>query len=297
MALSKDDTQEDEEGFKGLDLTDDDTADGAVNALFVALPILLILGAYGMLTENSNGLSVVETVKSINFSELISSTADKVEEMGPLGYAYFSAIYITAEILALPAIPLTASAGYLFGALPGTATVLFSATIAAGVSFLIGRTFLRRYIQNLTKDNPTFQAIDAAVGKEGFKIVLLLRLSPLLPFALSNYFYGLTAVEFWPYLLATLLGFAPGTFAYVYTGEAAKAISGQGEAGGAELPLYAYAGAALALAGISKIITDIASEALKDIEEPIQPEPVSSPNASRVPFFRAKRDDEYDGSV
>lgn len=90
------------------------------------------------------------------------------------------------------------------------------------MSFLIGRTFLRKYIEDMAADNQTFRAIDAAVGREGFKVVLLLRLSPLLPFALSNYFYGLTSVEFGPYLLATLLGFAPGTFAYVYTGEAAK---------------------------------------------------------------------------
>ena len=70
---------------------------------------------------------------------MINGVADKVEAMGPAGVAYFSAVYIAAEILALPAVPLTASAGYLFGAVEGTAVVLFSATIAAGVSFLIGR--------------------------------------------------------------------------------------------------------------------------------------------------------------
>lgn len=98
--------------------------------------------------------------------------------MGPAGYAYFSAVYITAEILALPAIPLTASAGYLFGAVPGTATVrnrprslsntllthslsvprpsqvLFSATIAAGASFLIGRYLLRSKVESFVADNP-----------------------------------------------------------------------------------------------------------------------------------------------
>ena len=81
----------------------------------------------------------------------------QVESLGPLGYLYFSIIYIVLEILALPAIPLTASAGYLFGVLPGTFVTLLSATIAAGVSFLIGRTFLRSYIEKLAKDNKTFQ--------------------------------------------------------------------------------------------------------------------------------------------
>ena len=106
---------------------------------------------------------------------------------------------------ALPAVPLTASAGYLFGAVEGTAIVLFSATIAAGVSFLIGRSLLRSWVERVAGESAQFQAIDRAVASEGFKIILLLRLSPIFPFALSNYFYGLTAVEFGPYLAATLL--------------------------------------------------------------------------------------------
>ena len=44
----------------------------------------------------------------------------------------------------------------------------------------------------IAKDNPKFKAIDRAIGKESFKVVTLLRLSPLLPLALSNYFYGIT---------------------------------------------------------------------------------------------------------
>ena len=141
----------------------------------------------------------------------IDGVAAEVERLGPLGAAYFAAVYVVAEVLALPAVPLTASAGYLFGAVEGTAIVLFSATIAAGVSFLIGRSLLRSWVERVAGESAQFQAIDRAVASEGFKIILLLRLSPIFPFALSNYFYGLTAVEFGPYLAATLLGFAPGT--------------------------------------------------------------------------------------
>ena len=60
------------------------------------------------------------------------------------GCIYFSSFYVLAEILAIPAVPiLTASSGYLFGTVLGTATCLFSASIAASISFVIGRTFLR----------------------------------------------------------------------------------------------------------------------------------------------------------
>ena len=127
--------------------------------------------AYGL---DVSGLNPVDFVRTFDFKALLESVAEQVDGLGSLGYLYFAAVYIAAEVLALPAVPLTASAGYLFGALPGTATVLVSATIAAGVSFLIGRTLLRKYIEDMAADNKTFRAIDA-VGREGFKVVLLLR--------------------------------------------------------------------------------------------------------------------------
>ena len=107
-----------------------------------------------------------------------------------------------------PAVPLTASAGYLFGVAPGTAVVLLAAAVAASVSFLIGRTIGRDWILQVASGNDRFRALDSVISQEGFKIVLLLRLSPLFPFALSNYLYGLTSVPFWDYFWGTLLGCA-----------------------------------------------------------------------------------------
>lgn len=73
-------------------------------------------------------------------------------------------------------------------------------------------------MEGLLEENPKFNALDKAIGKEGFKVILLLRLSPIFPFALSNYFYGVTSVDFFEYMFGTLIGFFPGTLAYVYTG-------------------------------------------------------------------------------
>jgi uncharacterized membrane protein YdjX (TVP38/TMEM64 family) len=61
------------------------------------------------------------------------------------------------------------------------------------------------------------------MGKEGAKLIFLLRLSPVIPFSLSNYLYGLTSVKFWSYVLASWVGMIPGTFLYVYIGVAGKA--------------------------------------------------------------------------
>ena len=107
------------------------------------------------------------------------------------------------------------------------------------------------------------QAIDRAVASEGFKIILLLRLSPIFPFALSNYFYGLTAVEFGPYLAATLLGFAPGTFLYVYSGEVAAVAAGAA-GDDAAYPWYVYAGFLSVGAFVAAKVTEVATRALEE---------------------------------
>jgi len=194
----------------------------------------------------------------------LQAVSESVKSMGPLGALYFGAIYTVAEVLAIPAIPLTASAGYLFGVTEGTAIVLLSASIAASIGFLLGRTFLRSYVEKILDDKPEFKRIDRAIGKEGFKVILLLRLSPLFPFSLSNYLYGVTSVKFWPYFFGTMLGFAPGTLAYVYTGEIGKALTL--ESGTAE-PWYIYAGGLVLFSGVLKIVADVATGIIESLDE------------------------------
>mmetsp|Transcript_6186 Transcript_6186/g.18714 ORF Transcript_6186/g.18714 Transcript_6186/m.18714 type:complete len:343 (-) Transcript_6186:259-1287(-) len=231
----------------------------------------LLIAAAVLSNQWSNELTYVASawraIQSLDVGTLLADVSDRVDSLGPLGMLYFSAVYVVAEVLALPAVPLTASAGYLFGAITGTAVVLVSATIAAGLSFLIGRFLLRGWVESVAAESPQFRAIDKAVQREGFKIVLLLRLSPIFPFALSNYFYGLTAVDFWPYLLATLLGFAPGTALYVYGGEVASIVqesAAAADASAAPFPWYVYAGFLAAGVALASKVTDIASSALKD---------------------------------
>ncbi|KAG5192606.1 snare associated Golgi protein-domain-containing protein [Tribonema minus] len=193
-----------------------------------------------------------------------------IQSAGPMGYLYFGALYVIAEVLAIPALPLTASSGYLFGLVGGTTVVICSATIAAGISFLLGRTFLRKWVEELLGDNAKFKAIDSAIGREGFKIILLLRLSPIFPFAISNYLYGITSVPFWEYLGASMLGFLPGTIAYVYGGGQLGSLVDGGDGGG--LPWYGYALGLVAVAATIKLVGDIATKAVAEIEPGIMEE-------------------------
>ncbi|KAL7503145.1 hypothetical protein ACHAWX_000565 [Stephanocyclus meneghinianus] len=182
------------------------------------------------------------------------------------GMLYFSAFYVLAEILAIPAVPiLTASSGYLFGLFPGTAVCLLSAAIAASVSFAIGRTVLRGYVERILEDNPKFRSMDRAVEKEGFKLMLLLRLSPLFPFALSNYLYGASSIKFWPYFFGTLLGFAPGTLAYVYAGEMGKALTDV-ECSANSQTWYVYVAGMVVFGGLLKTAGDVAAKVVNAID-------------------------------
>lgn len=197
-------------------------------------------------------------------SAALEQVVAAVQHMGPLGPLYFGAAYTLAEVLAIPAIPLTASAGYLFGPVIGTAVVLFSASIAASISFVIGRTLLRSYVESILTEYPDFAKLDRAIGKEGFKLMLLLRLSPIFPFALSNYLYGASSINFPNFFWGTLLGFTPGTIAYVYTGFVGKALTTEGSEA---LPWYIYAGGLAVLAGLMKVLADTATRVVHELEE------------------------------
>lgn len=147
------------------------------------------------------------------------------ETLGPEAVVLYGALYFVLELLAVPALPLTLGAGYLFGVLKGTISVSISSSLAAGAAFLIARYGLRDTVTSLARRYPRFRAIDRAIGREGFKFVFLLRLSPLLPFSISNYLYGLTSVNFTQFFIASWLGMLPGTIAYVSAGAAVSALA------------------------------------------------------------------------
>jgi len=181
--------------------------------------------------------------------------------LGAMGYAAFYAIYVVAVLLFVPGAALTIAGGFLFGLTRGTAIVSLAATTAAGLAFLIARHAARGAVEARARKDPRFTAIDEAIGERGWKIVALLRLSPAVPFSLSNYFYGLTAIRFWPYLLTSFVAMLPGTVLYVYLGAAGRAAA----RGGGRTPLenaYLVAGLAATVA-VTVYLTRVARKALR----------------------------------
>src|SRR5271169_1843322 len=139
-------------------------------------------------------------------------------------------LYVVACVLFIPGSILTLSAGFLFGVVWGSIYVSVAATLGATLAFLIGRYFARQWVAVRLANYPKFKAVDEAVAQEGWKIVALTRLSPVFPFNLLNYAFGLTRVTLRDYFFASWLGMIPGTILYVYigsiSGEVARAAGG-----------------------------------------------------------------------
>lgn len=194
----------------------------------------------------------------------LSNLIEWTQSVGPLGPIYLALIYGAACVLFLPGSILTLGAGFAFGLVGGTFSAVLGSLIGVSASFVLGRTALRGWVESLTANRSSFRAIDEAVGREGFKIVLLTRLSPVFPFNLLNYGFGITRVGFKDYFFGSWIGMFPGTLLYVYFGSAAKSVAdlamGHQEGGSARIALLAVG--LVATVAVTIVITRIAKRAL-----------------------------------
>jgi uncharacterized membrane protein YdjX (TVP38/TMEM64 family) len=151
--------------------------------------------------------------EAFSLQEAVGGLEDLIQAAGPLGPVIFVFAYAAATVLLVPASLLTLAAGFLFGPVLGTALVSLASTAGAAAAFLAGRYLARPAVERRIQGNPRFAAVDAAIGRQGARIVLLLRLSPLFPFTLLNYALSLTKIEFGPYLAASWAGVCRGAVA------------------------------------------------------------------------------------
>ncbi|MYB17942.1 MAG: TVP38/TMEM64 family protein [Holophagales bacterium] len=155
-----------------------------------------------------------------------------VDGLGVWGPIVFVLGYTVATVAFIPGSLLTLAGGAIFGLAEGTALVFVGASLGATAAFLASRYLVRGAIEKRVAAEPRFAAIDRAVGREGFKIVLLLRLTPVVPFVLLNYALGLTRVRLGDYVRA-FIGMLPATLLYVYygkvVGDVAEIAAGVGD--------------------------------------------------------------------
>jgi len=220
-----------------------------LKVIVVIVAVIILLGA----------------AKYFHIQDLLRSALDWVGRLGPWGPLIFIVIYILACVLFLPGSILTLGGGVLFGVIKGSIIVSISATLGATCAFLVGRYLARDWVAKKIQTNEKFQAIDEAVAREGWKIVGLTRLSPVFPFNLLNYAYGLTRVSVRAYFFASWIGMMPGTIMYVYIGSLAGEVAKLGSEGrtrtSAEWALYIVG--LIATIAVTIFITRIARGALR----------------------------------
>jgi uncharacterized membrane protein YdjX (TVP38/TMEM64 family) len=207
---------------------------------------------------------VLATLGGRQAAALVPQFAAWVEGLGVLGPLAFVVGYAVATVAFIPGSVLTLAAGAIFGVVQGTLLTLAGATLGASAAFLVARYFARGAVELRIADHPRFAALDRAVGREGFRIVALLRLSPLFPFNLLNYSLGLTRVRFLHYFAASA-AMLPGTLLYVYYGAAAgslaSAVGGRTEKGPGDWIVLGLG--LLATVAVTAWVTRLAGRALR----------------------------------
>jgi uncharacterized membrane protein YdjX (TVP38/TMEM64 family) len=210
-------------------------------------------------------ISAVALLLSADLEELLRRGLYLIHHAGAVGPVIFLGLYVLFSVLMFPSLLLTIGAGSIYGILWGTVLVSLASTAGASAAFITGRFLLRGSLTRRFGESETFRVIDGAVASEGWKIVLLTRLSPVFPFNVQNYVYGLSGVSFRDYLWASWLGMIPGTLMYTYIGSLAADVASLGLEGHTRTPAewgLTLAGF-LATLGVTFYITKIARRALR----------------------------------
>jgi len=206
--------------------TKSSTKDKIIRGILLSVLVCIII--YIILDYSLPNLGYVD--------DIITSFLLWVENNPAEGVVAFAGVYIVTTVLFIPGSLLTLGAGLVFGRALGlglgvllaSTAVFFGASIGAILSFLLGRYILQESAQKLFDKFSILSAIDEAIETEGLRLVLLLRLSPVIPFSAFNYVMGLTRVLFKDYVIGCF-GILPGTVAYVFIGTSAANLLGEAE--------------------------------------------------------------------
>jgi uncharacterized membrane protein YdjX (TVP38/TMEM64 family) len=204
----------------------------------------------------------------------VRQVGPRLDQLGPWGPVVFCVVYAVATVGLLPGTVLSLAAGAKWGAVEGLIYVIIASNLGANLAFGLGRSLLRPWIVRLIAGRPGLAVVEQAVVAEGWKVVFLLRLSPVVPFNILNYALSLTGVRWREYALATLAGMLPGTVMIVNLGAAIQAaVRPQGRS---PLEWALLVGGLAATVAVTVVITKAARRALQkynptDLTDPTDP--------------------------
>ena len=200
------------------------------------------------------------------FEAPLADWADHVRRLGPLGACVLAALYVPLAVFMLPCWPLTWSAGFLLGLVPGLCAASVGMMMGALGGFLASRYLMRDFVRRQIAQRPIARAMVAAVERQSAKIVFLGRLSPLLPFNILNYVFGATDMPLGTYLRASAAGILPITALHVYLGTAIKSLAdlARGNVEPSRWSVVTFAVGIAATLAATWLITKTAREALRE---------------------------------
>jgi uncharacterized membrane protein YdjX (TVP38/TMEM64 family) len=176
-------------------------------AIILQLSALLVVG--GALFVLSRRFPLMDELADVQ---------QHVMRWGVWSAIWYPVLYACCNVLLLPGGVLSVGAGFFFGLWWGFAIALLGNVGGAAISFFISRSIGRQWLRRKLSSNQTFAALEPAIDKEGWKIILLSQLHPLFPTSLLNYLYGLTRIRFKTCMLWVAIGQVPGLFLYSYLG-------------------------------------------------------------------------------
>lgn len=145
-----------------------------------------------------------------------------LQQTGGWAPALYIGLFILLPAFFFPVAVLALAGGLLFGLWWGSVYTFIGAVLNCALMFLLARYVGRSQVQRLVEQklSPQWQCrLQMADGKEGFLLLIILRLIPAVPYNLINYTFGLTGISFSSYLLASAIGIIPGTFAFINIGD------------------------------------------------------------------------------
>jgi uncharacterized membrane protein YdjX (TVP38/TMEM64 family) len=151
-------------------------------------------------------------------SDWLAAVQQRVMRLGAWSAICYPLLYAGCNVLLLPGGLLSIGGGFFFGLWWGFFIILVGNVTGAAISFFISRWLGRNWLRRKLMRNATLEALEPAVEREGWKIILLSQLHPLFPTSLLNYLYGLTTMRFRTCMLWVAIGQAPGLFLYAYVG-------------------------------------------------------------------------------
>jgi len=168
------------------------------------------------------GLAVFWATHHFPIVEMVLKAQRKVGQMQLWGAVLYPLLFASCNLLLLPGGVIAMGGGLFFGLWWGFVLVLLGNLIGAAVAFKVSRLLGRQWVEKKIANHQKWTALDHAIGREGWKIIVLSQIHPLFPTSLLNYMYGITKIRFWPCMAWIAIGQTPGLFLYCYLGTLAQ---------------------------------------------------------------------------